>query len=162
MKKKKENKNPFHAKRGECSPAILGALVPFLSSSPFPPHQRQGPTAVVVASPHPAQSSSSSSSSVLLPGVSFLPPWHFVPLLPGVSFPSFRSPSPPPPPPCEQLLAAAAVGTGSCQSSCSRRPGWLSLHCPRPLVPVVICPLVVGIGVIPWFCWHGSTSFSLL
>ena len=117
-KNEKENTNPFHAKCGERSPAILGVLVPFLLSSlsPFPPCQQQGPTVMVVVAS---------------------PPFCSVVVIVCPSSQRFVS-----------LISL----------SCSCHPGLLGLHHHYPLVPIDICPLVVSIGVILWFCRYGSTS----
>ena len=140
-KNEKENKNPFHAKCGDCGPAILGALVLFLSLSlpPFPPHQQQGPTAVVVVASPP----SCSVIVIVCPS-----PWHFISL---ISFPL---------PPLHPVSSCSqqwwwVLGHAHC-------PGLPGLHRHHPLVPIVIiCPLVVSICVIPWFHQHGSTSSAV-
>ena len=53
-------------------------------------------------------------------------------------------------------------GTGSCKLSCYSCPDLLGLHRHHPLVPVIDYSLVVSIGIVLWFCQHGSTSFLLL
>ena len=110
---------------------------PVVVPVPIPPRQRQGPTVVVVVASPP----SSSVIIIICPS-----PQHFISL---IHFPS------PPLHPASSCLQRQwwVLGHACC-------PGLLGLHCHHPLVPIVIviCPLVVGIGVILWFCWHGSTS----